>query len=274
MDFYHFSKKSSKPLLHLSHANGFLPPTYKRALQPLEKHFQIISLKIRPLWEGENPNQLKHWSLFADDLIRGLDSIGAKGIAAVGHSLGGVVTLYAAVKRPDLFSRIVLLDPTMLDPARLWKIRLMRLLGLETRRSLVEGAVRRRRHWRSVKEAFLSFKEKPLFKSWPKETVLSYAKSLIRPSAEGGVDLAYPPEWEARIYQTIPTDVWDYARRLTRPTLVLSGENSDVFTPDSREAFRQANPAVQVETILGAGHLLAQENPLEVGARMAKFLKN
>ncbi len=273
MNFYRLTKKSSKPILHLSHANGFLPPTYKKALQPLVKHYQILSLKIRPLWEGENPKQLNHWSLFADDLIRGLDSIEAKGIVAVGHSLGGVVTLYAAIKRPDLFSRVVLLDPTLLDPERLRKIRIMRFLGLETRRSLVQGALRRRNHWQSVHEAFVSFKEKQLFKTWPQETVRAYAKSITGSSPRGGVDLIYPPEWEARIYQTIPTDVWKAARRLTHPTLVLSGSESEVFTSASGEAFRKANRTVQLETIPGTGHLLAQEKPLEVGKRIAEFLR-
>lgn len=250
-----------------------MPPTYKKALQPLENNFQIISLKIRPLWEGESPKQLKHWSLFADDLIRGLDSIKAKGITAIGHSLGGVVTLYAAVKRPDLFSRLVLLDPTLLDPFRLRKIRLMHLLGMETRRSLVMGALRRRKNWGSVQEAYLSFKEKPLFKKWPKETIRAYATSITRPSSRGGVELAYPPEWEARIYQTIPTDVWKYVRRLIRPTFVLAGKDSHVFNLKSVEAFRQACPVARVETIPDAGHLLVQERPLEVGRRIVRFLK-
>jgi pimeloyl-ACP methyl ester carboxylesterase len=112
-----------------------------------------------------------------------------------------------------------------------------------------------------------------LFKIWPEETVRAYVESITRPSPHGGVELAYPPEWEARIYQTIPTDVWKFARKLTQPTLVLSGEKSDVFTPASGEAFRKANPAVWLETIPGAGHLLAQEKPGEVGRRITKFFK-
>jgi pimeloyl-ACP methyl ester carboxylesterase len=164
MEFFRLSKKSSKPYLHLSHANGFLPQTYEKTLQPLQKHFQIISLKIRPLWPGEDPRQLKHWRLFADDLIRGLDSLGVKGIPAIGHSLGGVTTLYAAVKRPDLFSRLVLIDPTLLDPRKLWTIRVARFFGWEYRKGLVRGALMRRRHWDSEREAFLYLKGKPLFK--------------------------------------------------------------------------------------------------------------
>ncbi len=274
MDFYRFSKKSSKPYLHLSHANGFLPQTYEKTLQPLQKHFQIISLKIRPLWPGEDPRQLKHWGLFADDLIRGLDSLGVKGIPAIGHSLGGVTTLYAAVKRPDLFSHLVLLDPTLLDPRRLWVIRIGRLFGWEYRKGLVEGALRRRRQWESEREAFLYFKGKPLFKNWPVDTIQAYTRSILRPAPQGGVKLLYPPEWEARIYQTIPTDVLSYVRRLILPTLVLCGQDSNVFTPESVKAFRKANPTAQVGTILGAGHLLAQEKPVQVGKRIAEFLRN
>ncbi len=232
-----------------------------------------MSLRVRPLWPRADPAQLKHWGLFADDLIRGLDSIRARNIPAVGHSLGGVVTLYAAVKRPDLFSRLILLDPTLLDPARLLRIRIARIFGWEYRKGLVEGALRRHRHWKTRREAFLYFKEKPLFKLWPRETVRSYAQSITCPSPGGGVELAYPPEWEARIYQTIPTNVWRSVRHLRVPTLVLWGEHSNVFSKNSQEAFRKNCPNAKIECLAGAGHLLAHERPEEVGKRINIFLK-
>src|SRR6185369_3339314 len=220
MKLHDFNPGSSKPLLHLGHANGFPPATYLPMVEPLTRDYHLVSLLARPFWHNTPAEWLRDWSQLSEDLAEGLEHLGAKGIVGVGHSLGGVQTLMAAVNHPRLFSKIVLIDPTMLPPAYLWKVRLFKIFGKETRGSLVEGALRRRRHWESVETAFQSFKEKPLFRLWPEGTIRAYAESMTKDSPEGGVDLAYPPEWEAQIYRTIPTDVWGYAKRLSLPTLV------------------------------------------------------
>lgn len=45
---------------------------------------------------------------FADELISLLDGFGLKGVIFVGHSMSGMVGCIASVKRPELFSRLVL----------------------------------------------------------------------------------------------------------------------------------------------------------------------
>ena len=39
---------------------------------------------------------------------------GLSGIVGIGHSLGGVTTMYAALQRPDLFRALVFIDPVFL----------------------------------------------------------------------------------------------------------------------------------------------------------------
>jgi pimeloyl-ACP methyl ester carboxylesterase len=274
MKIFEFNPDSTNPLLHLAYANGFLPQTYTTALKPLFSDYHVISLHPRPMWGDCPPESLKHWSQMGDDLIAGLEELKAKNVVGIGHSMGGVITLYAALKRPDLFSKLVLIDPTMLDPKLLWKIRWMRLFGLEARNQLVQGALRRKRTWPSREEVFQYFKGKPLFKNWPEEAVRVYAESLTEPSGNGEeVRLIYPPEWEARIYRTIPTDVWSLPRRILCPALVIRGENSNTFTSESERAFRKANPKVPIVVVNGASHFVPQEKPEEVGKLIMDFLQ-
>jgi pimeloyl-ACP methyl ester carboxylesterase len=208
-----------------------------------------------------------------DDLIAGLEDLKVKQVVGIGHSMGGVITLYAAVKRPDLFSRLVLIDPTMLDPKFLWKIRWMRLFGMEARNQMVQGALRRKRIWASREEAFQYFKSRPLFRNWPEETIRDYAESITEPSGNGEeVRLIYPPEWEARIYRTIPTDVWSLPGKISCPAIVLRGENTNTFTAESGKAFQKANPKVPVYVVKGAGHFVPQEKPEETGKWIRDFL--
>ena len=226
MDFFQFNAPSDKPLIHLAHANGFPPLTYRCFFKSFLKSYQGLAFPARPLWPGSPPaKDLRDWSLLADDLLLALGSLGPRGqkIIGVGHSLGAVLTLTAALKEPERFSRIVLIDPTMLPPPLLRKVWWMKKLGLEFRSDLVAGALRRRRHWDSLEAALESFKSKPLFKSWDPAVIEDYAKSMTAPDPQGGVSLVYAPEWEAKIYQTIPTNVWKAAARLKVPSLVIRG---------------------------------------------------
>jgi pimeloyl-ACP methyl ester carboxylesterase len=273
MDFFQFNAPSEKPTLHLAHANGFPPQTYRRFFKSFTDQYQGLGFPARPLWPGSPPAKtLRHWSLFADDLLDALRPLGDKKIVGVGHSLGGVLTLYAALKEPERFSRIVLMDPTMLPPALLRKVWWMKKCGLEFRSDLVAGALRRRRHWDSLEAALESFKTKALFQSWPTETVGDYAESMTAPDPQGGVSLVYPPEWEARIYQTIPTDVWKAAAGLKVPTLVIRGEASNTFTDESEAAFQKADPSAIFRVVAGAGHLFPFEKPGETAALVRDFL--
>ena len=208
----------------------------------------------------------------ADDLLNKLNGMGEKKAVGIGHSLGGVLTLYAAVRQPELFEKLVLIDPTMLSPRFLWRVRLMKLIGKDARSFLIEGALRRKRTWESEEAAYQYFRNRKLFKEWSDGMVLAYTEGMTAPSPTGGVYLTYPPEWEAQIYRTIPTDVWKIAKLLKVPTLVIRGENSNTFTLESEKAFRKALPQARFEVVAGAGHLVAQEKPMEIGKSIKDWL--
>ncbi len=272
MKFQDFNPNSNKPLVHLAHANGFPPATYQKTTQRLLPHFHVVSLFARPLWGDTPPEWLRDWSQLADDLIEGLKGFGGQKIIGIGHSLGGVVTLYAAIKEPDLFSHVILIDPTMLPPKLLWKIKFMKLFGLEARSFLVKGALRRKRTWTNIEAAYGYFRQRNLFKNWSDDMVKTYTESITGPLAEGGVQLIYPPEWEARIYKTIPTDVWKFAAMLKQPSLVIRGEFSNTFTAESEKTFRKIHPNTTFEVVQGTGHFVPHEKPEEVGAMISNFL--
>ncbi len=275
MNFYDFNPFSQKPLVLLTHANGFPPATYQLAVQPLLEHFHVVSYYARPFWPDCPPAEtLKDWYVFKEDLLQAIEELKPQGpIRVVGHSLGGVATLYAAVERPELFDRIALLDPTMLPPSYLRKVWWSKFFGFETRKELVEGALRRRRHWDSREQAFESFKGKPLFRKWSEEIFKAYVEGMTTGDPQGGLKIAYSPDWEAQIYRTIPTDVWKKAALLARPTLVVRGETSNTFLAESEEAFRKAYPQATFAVVPNAGHLVAQEAPGPVGQILLQFLK-
>lgn len=269
------SAPATLPWLHLAIANGFPPECYAECLAPLRVPLRVLALRPRPFFHPD-PSKLRDWSLLVEDLASDLSSLGFAGGVGLGHSLGGVLTLEAALRRPGLFRALALVDPTLLPPATLRWIRLLRLLGLRGRRRLVQGALRRRQEWSSAKEAFAYFRSRPLFARWSDGMVRAYVEGLTGPAEGGGVRLRYSPKWEARIYETVPTNVWDRLQRLRGsglPVLLVRGERSDTFPRESEAAFRRILPEAEIRVVPGAGHLVPQEEPAAVGGILLEFLR-
>lgn len=270
------------PIIHLAHANGFPPATYTPFAETLihapaagsEKRgdYHVIGLPARPLWPGSRPESAPDWHTLADDLIEGLDALDLKGIVGIGHSLGGVYTMLAAVRRSDLFRAVVLIDPVLLPVSRLWILKLMRWLGLQQRLPLVQGALRRRRTWPSRQACYEHFRAKVFFSRWPDASLRAYVEAGTRPRPDGNVALTYPPEWEAHIFATAPTDMWRYVPQLRTPVLLIQGEHTGTFRPASRARLARQLPSARFRVISGSGHLLPMERPAETGALVRAYL--
>ncbi len=269
---YEFNQNAGKPLINLAYANGFPPQTYQYALKPLFDDYRVVSIHARPLWGDCPPESLTNWEQLGDDLLTGLEQFTAEPVIGIGHSVGGVATIYAAIKRPDRFRALILIEPTLLAPHRLLALRLLHGGRREARHPLIEGALRRRRSWDSTEAAYEYFKGKKLFARWPDAVIRSYAESLT-PGEDGKVFLMWSPEWEAQIFRTLATRVWQLPGKLKPPTLLIHGEISDTFTQGSVVAFRLSNPRAAIATIKGAGHLVPQEQPEQVGMLIRDFVK-
>jgi pimeloyl-ACP methyl ester carboxylesterase len=260
-------------VIHLAPANGFPPATYRELAQGLVGRYHVLALMPRPLWPGSRPESAPDWHPLAGDLIQGLDELGLRGIVGIGHSIGGVLTLWAAIERPDLFRAVVLIDPVILPPSWLLLVRLGRRLGLARRIPLVQAALRRRRAFPSRQACFEHYRGKPLFARWPDAAVWDYVEGGTRARADGGVELVYPPEWEAHIFATTPTDVWRSMSRLSVPALVLRGELSQTFVPAAQERMVRLLPRARFVAIPGAGHLAPMERSDDVASAILAFLE-
>jgi pimeloyl-ACP methyl ester carboxylesterase len=260
------------PTVHLAHANGFPPGTYGPLAATLTGDYHVVGLPARPLWPGSRPESAPSWHPLADDLIQGLYELGSKNLIGVGHSLGGVCTMLAAIRQPELFHAVVLIDPVILPPAWLRVLQVMRRLGLRQRQPLVQGALRRRRTWSSRQTCYDHYRGKPFFANWPDASLRAYVEAGTRPRRDGQVELVYPPEWEAHIFATTPADVWRYVPQLRTPALIVWGQHSDTFRPQSQRRMARLLPQARFHVIPGAGHLLPMERPAETGAVIHEFL--
>ena len=264
----------SGPLLHLGHANGFPPASYRKLVGGLTTSFHVVSMSARPLWPelaNEAPT-FTDWTTLADDLAAELSRRGHSGILGMGHSLGGVITLLAAVRHPGLFRTVVAVDPVLFTGTFSFSWSLIKRLGLARRTTIVRGALRRRELWTSYDQVRAAFAAKPFFANWDRECLEDYIREGFAPRPEGNVALRYAKAWEAQIFATTPHDVWRSLRQLRIPVLFLRGGNSQAFTRPALERARRLMPSSTTAEIAGTSHLVPFEQPLAVAACAAEHL--
>lgn len=265
------------PVLHLAHANGFPPETYRPLAQHLAAKFRVVMLPARPFWpDPPPPETFDSWHVLADDLIAGIEQHQLGPVVAAGHSMGGVATMFASIKRPDLFRILILIDPVILPRPMLRMLQAAVEADPNINSPLAEMALRRRRQWDSREDAFWRFRQRALFARWPDETLWAYVDGLTRPipNLDGAIELRYSPEWEARIYDRVPVDVWHMVTQIEHPTLVLRGAETDTFTAQSKLLLQRIRPDIPVHTFAQTGHLLPMETPQKVAEELLTFVEN
>ena len=102
--------------LHFLHGNGFCGLT----LAPLAEEITdgshpllFTDLPGHGASGGPDVNAQPDWNDMADRVANSIAARIDRPVTGIGHSMGGVVTLLAAARYPDLFSRVVLLDPVL-----------------------------------------------------------------------------------------------------------------------------------------------------------------
>jgi pimeloyl-ACP methyl ester carboxylesterase len=260
------------PVLHLAHANGFPPATYRKLIEVLKSRHHVFTLRSRCLVPGTDPRTLRDWDDLAEDLAQALRARGLENVVGVGHSMGGVATLLASLKYPGLFRSVVALDPVLFTGPRLLAVQVLNLLGMGDRIPIARMARRRREHWGSREEAATSYRKKTLFQRFDAGCFEDYITHGLTEAPGGGFRLTIPRDWEARVFETSPRGVWRRLRGVAVPTLVLRGEDSDTLTPPALERVRRTIPGVRAEELPGT-HLFPLEQPEECGKRILAFLE-
>jgi pimeloyl-ACP methyl ester carboxylesterase len=257
-------------ILHFAHPNAYPPAGFRQFLEPLTEQFHVYAVAHRPLWPGSKPEEMTGWRIIADDLIRFFDQMGWQQVIGVGHSLGAVATLYAAVSRPDLFSQLILIEPVMLPPAILQKIAENPDAGVFNK--MVTGALKRRNQWESRKAAFARFRHKAVFDRFSDEALWDYVNSATQQTENGVFELAFPREWEARFYSMPPQAVWQAVEQLTQPTLAVRAAESDTLFPQAWELWQALQPDANFVEVPDCGHMLTLERPSHVATIVQNYL--
>lgn len=202
---------SDQPILHFAHANSYPAGTYGMFFDHLRAHYDVRALPMH----AHNPKYPVDdgWRKLGKELGEELAQRYSAPVILVGHSMGGILSLLAGRKRPDLVRCVVLLDSPIVAGWRASALHLLKLLKIESKRSPALASIKRRNAWPDMEAAYQHYAAKAMFAAWPERVLRDYVTAGIEAEPSGGVKLRFTRETETAVYRTIPHHLGALTRR-------------------------------------------------------------
>jgi pimeloyl-ACP methyl ester carboxylesterase len=238
-------------LLHgfTGHAHAW--DTLSIALQP---HFHVYALDQRGHGDSDPADTYTPDAALAD-LTGVVGQLGLTSLVLVGLSMGGRNAMYLTSRRPELVQKLVVVDIGPEISAR----------AMEPTPGPPEPDT-----WESVEQA-----ARHLHRGNPYPGIHYYrwvASQSLRQRPDGALVWAWHPSIKERRTQTDPEWWWGVLRGISRPTLVLRGEESRVLDREVAERMVKELPDGRLVEIPRAVHTLHEDNPEAVLQALRDFL--
>ena len=193
----------------------------------------------------------------ADHAVEIMDAVGVGRAALVGHSMGSAIALAVALRHPERVTRVALLAPAGFGAVSALPV--AQLLTPRFAAPLLPWLVRR---W------MIGFVLKLAY-AWdsrltPRDVDEYYAPTQFPAFTRAMRDLLHDFQWA-------PGDPTALAG-LRVPALVMFGTRDRLVYNPSVETMVRAIPDVVLDVVQGAGHVLPEEVPERVNARLAAFV--
>ncbi|MBN1474931.1 MAG: alpha/beta hydrolase [Syntrophaceae bacterium] len=230
----------------------------------LPENLHVFAIDWRGCGDSDKPASTENFANYslkqhAQDMIAALKSLGIKKCSLATHSTGGVISAYMLLAEPEMFDKVLALDPV--SPTGL-------LLPQEALHTFEPFAASRNYAFK-----FLSFAASSLF---TKESLVPGVKSEFRPettqeqrelfnllvdkarelSDGAGTGTLYHLKKE-RDEGTLHKET----HRIKQPMLVLWGEDDLVIPRQDIDTTIKLLPNSTLQTYKGIGHSMVLENP-------------
>lgn len=257
-----------KKKLHFAHGNGFPSLCYRQMLTPLGEVYDICYIeKI-----GHNPlfPIQDNWLYLVDEILDSIRKQSETPVIAIGHSLGGVLSLLAAFKAPQYFEAVILLDSPLLSPWRAYAVKWAKRLGVIDNVTPAYRTRTRRKHWNNRASVMHYLRGKTLFSDFTQECLQDYIDFGMTHDSEG-YTLNFHPEKEYLIYKTLPHSIHAHPAPLPFPVVLIYGRDTHVIHPADRR-YMQKKFGIKSVPIDGT-HMFPFEYPDETATLILSLLK-
>ena len=189
-DFYFFS------------ANGMHYSSYKLLFNLLSSvHMHPVTYPPLHSPPPQIPKPLD-WHYFSDFIHERMSTINNIGF---GHSLGGTLLLYDAIKHPDRWKTIFITEPALFSPRFNQLYRFIRFLRLDyALHPMIQITKKRRDTFTSKDAVFKRWRTYPSFQNMSDDALTYFIDATL---IQHGDDwhLRFPKDWEIEIYRSMCT---------------------------------------------------------------------
>ncbi len=255
--------------LHFAHANAYPLSCYRSFLSPFTEKYAVCGMHARPLWEESKSQKFNDWEEFGQDLIHCFEEQQLSNVIGVGHSMGAIYSLIAANKRPELFKKLILIDPVII-PQKAYKFTQFPYFLKKRMMPMVKIALRRKDSWDTKEEARAYFESKRFIQKFHPEAFEDFIEGGLK-EKNGKFTLAFPKKWEGKIYSSV-IDVWSILKRPPCPLIIIRGDNSNVISSEIWENIKRNTPNSTFINMTNVGHLIPMEKPKELAHIMLSQL--
>ena len=264
MSTLHFGRTANPLKLVFCHANGFNAQSYARVLEPLGVHAVALDLRGhgRTTMRAD-PERLRGWSVFADDIADYFDAHVKRPVVLAGHSYGAVSGILSLPRTRDKVHGYAGFDPVLVPALMRWATRWS--WGREyikLRLPIARKAGERRRTFDSRDDAFARYRGRGAFKGVPDAILRDYVDGGTRDRPDGRVELSCDPLWEQAIFVGQAHNVFRQVPKLPDASrIVFAGARGRVSTERQRAYIQRLQPDISVELQPDFNHLFPLQEP-------------
>jgi len=262
--------------IHLLHGTGFSAMTLAAMASQLPSDWSIWLTDVPGHGGSTQPTtKMPDWQKMANtvaDAIYQQANVKEDGpLIGIGHSMGAVLTLFASLKYPDLFSEIILLDPVLFQTEMIIAQQLMRATGTWRQRALVKSVANRTPTWPNLAAMNNSIASKSFYKAWHPQVISDYCQFSAALNSDDSVQLCCQPSFEASIFGSYPKGLWNAIRHIGVPVDILIANKSYFFIPQAVKRAAKINKHIQWQTF-GQHHCFPMEEPTETAIKLTDII--
>ena len=247
------------PTVLLLHGDMRTSRSWDAVARYLCGQFHVTALDSRGHGNSDWPESGYTFGQRIDDLEAFADAFQMQDAVAVAHSTGGVVAAKLAERRPDIFSRLVLLEP-------------MVVVTKDFQLMVSERAKRPRRTWGSREEMYDYLKQHPMTGKWRDDVIRDVVAHESYKLPDGRLDMKWATasmNWKEREGDYL--DLRPTLRTLDKPILfVVSASRAQSFRDVA--AIAEQTTAFGMLTVPDSGHNMYMDQPKVVAEAVSRFV--
>jgi pimeloyl-ACP methyl ester carboxylesterase len=227
---------------------------------PLSEHYHVLALDQRGHgdsdWAADGDYSIEAHQRDIDGFV---ETLGLDGFHLIGHSMGGRNSYVWASRHPGKLKSLVIVDTgPEAQPRGRNRIQSFRELPDELD-TFEEFASRVQEYTGRSREQTLGALKYSIRQRSDGKWTWKYDKLLRTPGQRA-------PQWA-------PERLWEAVARITCPTLVVRGGDSDIFAEETMRKMQEVIPDCAIVTVPRAGHLVAGDNPADFLVAVHELLR-